>query len=582
MALTKYESYYNSIKTYISEIRKDNEYNNDSLAFAHWYLKNHFNLSDQQVSEAIIDGADDLGIDAIIFDDTNNSLYVFQFKFPSKSDNTNSEIVQGDILKTFNGFNTLIDNGIPYLGTNTRFRDFKEQINDTFIDEYKMFFVSFNKGIIANETIIDNNKKLFKNNYGNDLNVIIHNRDVISSIYEKINRKNNITISLKYKQIQSAYNVASREIDSYVGFVNCKDLVSAIKENISTIFDENIRLYEYNSTVNNGIYRTATSSSESDMFYFYNNGIVFICDKTRNSPASNEIILEGASVVNGCQSLNVLYNAHNDEKLSDDACVLIRIIQIADFNQRRQITEFLNSQTPIRDSYFISNHHAIRNLQEQLLKKGYFLERQINEYKYKKEHGDSLSYGDDIIVLQLEEVLQYFTGYWINNSASAAKRGKGSLFDKNKIDELLSQINADKVIEAVNTYHDISSVLTMYRKTRRNDEKTEFSSYLGISQQELLDHIDEYRFMNTGDILLLNVVSNLKRHYEKLGLQNITIKDLIIDSINIVKGIASKSSVTNMAAFTKNTSVFSEAQTKVSKLNQRYAIEQEEASTMCY
>lgn len=574
MALTKYESYYNSIKTYISEIREDNEYKNDSLAFAHWYLKNHFNLNDQQISEAIIDGADDLGIDAIIFDDTNSSLYVFQFKFPSKSENTNSEIIQGDILKTFNGFNTLINNAIPYGGINTKFRDFKEQINDTFIDEYKMFFVGFNKGIIANETIIDNYKELFKNNYGNDLNVIIHNRDVISSLYEKINRKNNITITLKYKQIQSAYNVASREIDSYVGFVNCKDLVSAITEKISTIFDENIRLYEYNSNVNNGIYRTATSSNESDMFYFYNNGIVFICDKTRNSPASNEIILEGASVVNGCQSLNVLYNANNDEKLSDDACVLIRIIQIADFNQRRQITEFLNSQTPIRDSYFISNHHAIRNLQEQLLKKGYFLERQINEYKYKKEHGTS-SYGDDIIVLQLEEVLQYFTGYWINNSASAAKRGKGSLFDKNKIDELLSQINADKVIEAVNTYHDISSVLTMYRKTRRNDEKTEFSSYLGISQQELLDHIDEYRFMNTGDILLLNVVSNLKQRYKELGIQNITIKVLIIDSINIVKSIASESGVTNMAAFTKSTSAFSEVQTKIHELNDKYTASKE-------
>lgn len=450
--------------------------------------------------------------------------------------------------------------------------EFKEQINDTFIDEYKMFFVSFNKGIIANETIIDNNKKLFKNNCGNDLKVFVHNRDVISSIYEKINRKNNITISLKYKQIQSAYNVASREIDSYVGFVNCKDLVSAILENISTIFDENIRLYEYNSTVNNGIYKTATSSSESDMFYFYNNGIVFICDKTRNSPASNEIILEGASVVNGCQSLNVLFNANNDDKLSDDACVLIRIIQIADFNQRRQITEFLNSQTPIKDSYFISNHHAIRNLQEQLLKKGYFLERQINEYKYKRDHDRSLSCGDIIIVLQLEEVFQYFTGYWINNSASAAKRGKGSLFDKNKIDELLSQISADKVIEAVNTYHDISNVLTMYRKTRRNEEKTEFSSYLGITQQELLDHIDEYRFMNTGDILLLNAVSNLKRRYEELGLKNVTTKELIIDSINIVKGHAIESGATNMASFTKNTTVFSEVQSKIRKLSGRYTI----------
>lgn len=575
MALTKYESYYNSIKSYIKEIREANEYKNDSIAFAHWYLKKHFKLNDQKISEAIIDGADDLGIDAIIFDENNNSLCVFQFKFPSKSENTSSEIVQGDILKTFNGFNTLINNNIPYLGINTRFRDFKEQINDTFIDEYKIFFVSFNKGVIANETIINNNKKSFKTTYGNDLNVIVHNRDVISSIYEKINRKNNITISLKYKQIQSAYNVESRDVDSYVGFVNCKDLVSAISDNISTIFDENIRLYEYNSTVNNGIYRTATSSNESDMFYFYNNGIVFICDKTRNSPASNEIILEGASVVNGCQSLNVLLNANNNEKLSDDACVLIRIIQIADFNQRRQITEYLNSQTPIRDSYFISNHHAIRNLQEQLLKKGYFLERQINEFKYKKEHDSSLSYGDDIIVLQLEEVLQYFVGYWINNSASAAKRGKGSLFDKNKIDELLSQINADKVIEAVNTYHDISSVLTMYRKNRRNEVKTEFSSYLGISQQELLDHIDEYRFMNTGDILLLNAVSNLKKRYEILGLQNITTKELIIDAINIVKEMVPKSGAINMAALTKNTSVFSDVQAKIQKLDNKYTISQE-------
>lgn len=566
MALTKYDSYYNSIKNLINNIRDENEYKTDSIAFAHWYLRHSFNLNDQQISEAIIDGRDDLGIDAIIFDDSNNTLSVFQFKFPSKSDNINTEILQGDILKTFNGFNTLIDNDIMYCGNNTRFNEFKEQINDTFIDEYKIFFISFNKGIIANKTDIENQRNIFKNKYGNELNVIIQERDVISSIYEKINRKNNIVLLLKYKQIQSAYNVASREIDSYVGFVNCKELVSAISNSIATIFDENIRLFEYNSDVNNGIYKTVTSTNESDMFYFYNNGIVFICDKAHNSPASNEIKLVGASVVNGCQSLNVLYKASKNGKLSDDACVLIRIIQIADFSQRRQITEFLNTQTPIRDSYFISNHHAIRNLQEQLLKKGYFLERQINEYKYKKEHENSLSYNGNITVLQ------YFTGYWDNKYASAAKRGKGSLFDKNKIDELLSQINADKVIEAVNAYHEISSVLTMYRKTRRNEQKTDFSVFLGIKQNELLAHIDEYRFMNTGDILLLNAVSNLKSRYKELNLRNITTKDLIIDAINIVKSIVVKSNELNMAALTKNAKVFSDVQAEIKQLDKRYDV----------
>lgn len=581
MALTKYESYYNTIYTYIKELREENEYKNNSVAFAHWYLKNHFKLNDQQISEAIIDGADDLGIDAIIFDDSNKSLSVFQFKFPSKTETINSEISQGDILKTFNGFKTLIDNKVSYTGTNLRFNDFKYQINDTFIDEYKIFFVSFNKGIIANLSDIEKEQIFFKSTFGNNLNIIIHNRDTVSNIYEKVNRKNSINITLKYKQIQSAYNVASREIDSFVGFVNCKELVSAIASNISTIFDENIRLYEYNSSVNNGIYKTATSSVESDMFYFYNNGIVFICDKTRNSPASNEILLEGASVVNGCQSLNVLYNANNAGNLTDQACILIRIIQIADFNQRHQITEYLNSQTPIRDSYFISNHHVIRDLQEKLIKKGYFLERQINEYQYMKEHSAHMIYKDNLTILQLEEVLQYFTGYWINKHASAAKRGKASLFDKNKIEELLSQISEDKVIEAVNTYHEISNVLTMYRKTRRNNSKTEFSSYLGINQKDLLDHIDEFRYVNTGDILLLNAVSNLKRKYVEIGLNNIIIKDLIVDAINIVKEVILDSNELNTAALTKNSSIFSDVQNKIQALDNRYSNKQVLADICC-
>ena len=81
--------------------------------------------------------------------------------------------------------------------------------------------------------------------------------------------------------MQSAYNVQGRKIDSLVGFVNGRELVESIASNIATIFDENIRLYEYGSNVNIGINRTATSTDQADMFYFYNNGVVFICDKAK-------------------------------------------------------------------------------------------------------------------------------------------------------------------------------------------------------------------------------------------------------------------------------------------------------------
>lgn len=86
-----------------------------------------------------------------------------------------------------------------------------------------------------------------------------------------------------------------------------------------------------------------------------------------------------------------------------------------------KITEYLNSQTPIRDSYFIANHPIVRDLQQKLLQRGYFLERQINESEYMVERGIGVK---GQMTMQLENTIQYYVGYWVNKNASLAKRGK--------------------------------------------------------------------------------------------------------------------------------------------------------------
>lgn len=566
MALTRYELYYSKIKEQVENICIQNEYKTKSIGFAHWYLENYYKLSEQQIAEAILDGSDDLGIDAVIIDEENNCLTVMQFKFPSKNATINNEIDQGDILKTQNGFKTLINNNIPYKGSNVKFKEFKEQLQNTFIESFKIAFVSYNKGIVANCDTIETYAEEFKRETGSQLDIIYHNRDAIINIYERLNHINQIKITLKYKQMQSAYNVENKEIDSYVGFANGTDLVDAITPYIATIFDENIRLYEYSSTVNTGITRTATSTKEADMFYFYNNGIVFICEEAKNSPASNEIILKGTSVVNGCQSLNVLYNARQKGKLNSKVCVLVRIIEISDYIERMHITEFLNSQTPIRDSYFIANHTIVRELQKQLLEKGYYLERQINEIEYMTERGALIG---DQEKIQLENAIQYYVGYWINKDASLAKRGKSSLFDKSKIEDLLSGISADKVITAMKTYQRISEVLTMYRKMRRNSSKHDFADYIGIDSSILLEHIEEFRYMNTGDIILLNAVANLNNKYESLEL-NIELDEIIIDAVYIVREVIKNENDTNYSMLTKSANIFNKVQNKIEKLDSNY------------
>ncbi len=194
------------------------------------------------------------------------------------------------------------------------------------------------------------------------------------------------------------------------------------------------------------------------MFYFYNNGITFIYDEANNSPNKLSINLKGVSIVNGYQTAASLYELQDKGKLQEDVDILVRVIEISDYTERMKITEYLNSQNFIKDSYFIANHIIIRDLQKELLKKGYYLERQINEIEYRKRYGELSA--NSIKRITLEKAIQNYTGYWINKYAATAKRGKSSLFDKNKIDEILMEIDADKVIESETTYAEISQVLT--------------------------------------------------------------------------------------------------------------------------
>lgn len=557
MAITKYESYYNQIKESLNEIKEINEYENLSKAFIHWYLKNHLFMDGQEIGECIIDGSGDNGIDAIILNEEEKELTVMQFKFPATSKGINEEISQGDILKTINGFNILI-NKSSTSESNSQFKEYKNKISDIDIFKFNIQFISFNKGIeaTANKELIDNFAKNFKKDFGSELNMKVHEKSTISNIYEKINRKNNLEINLSYKQLTSACDIESMNIKSYVGLVNSKDLILSIEDYIETIFDENIRLYEGKTTVNNSIKSTASDPKESEMFYFYNNGITIICDKASNSPNKLSVSLKGVSIVNGCQTVTSIYELYKKSKLQSGVDILTRIIEISDYNERMKITEFLNSQNPIKDSYFIANHTIIRDLQKVLEDKGYYLERQVNEFEYKKMYGARDI--NDLTPIKLENVIQYYVGYWLDEYAALAKRGKSLLFDKNKIDEILMEINADRVIEAYNMYNKISKIITSYRRTRRNEKKKEISDFLELSHEQFLENVDEYLFINTGDILILNTTRILKEKYEK---DNTEFDDekLIKDSIiKIHDKLISEfpDGIKNVSTLTKNTKIF--------------------------
>jgi len=559
MAISKYDAIYSKLREDLEVIKKEESYNNLSLAFAHWFLQHQYNLSAQEISETIIDGSGDYGIDAVIHDATKKSLEIFQFKFPNKKETIKKEILQGDVHKVIAGFDYLIDSSdtVDLEKASISFKNLHDDLKDAEIHNFSINFVSFNQGVIDNIEVMNNFINKTKKELGIDIVFSDYNVHKVSNIFEKLKRKNSVSVNIPYKQLQQSYSVD--EVESYVGFLNAKDFLESIEDSIGVIFDENIRLAEIKSKVNEGIKKTAMKKKTSSMFYFYNNGITFICDDVQVSPNALKARLLGASIVNGCQTVTSLFENYKNDNLNEDVDLLVRIIKISDYDQRSKITQYLNSQNPIKESYFISNHTIVRDLQSKLLNKNYYLERQINEASYMEEHFDS-STKSNKRVIKLDDAIQYYSGYFLDKHAVTAKRNKATLFNPDVVEEILADITADKVIESYEAYQVVSSVITAYRRQRRNKSNEEFADLLKIKNKELDKNEQQYLFVNTADILILNTCKHLKNNN---NLTKIT-EDTVVEAIDILRVlIQSNDKLKEMtpASLTKNQAIYSEVQT---------------------
>lgn len=544
--------YYGKIRENIEEIKEKYGYGNLSKAFAHWYLLNTLGYDEQQISESIIDGMGDNGIDAIVYESKHMSL--IQFKFPDKEKNIDKKIDETTVLKLFNGYNKLLSTRKPRVA-NENFTKFREIVKTEEIFEYDVKFVVFHDSFSdQGRDALDEKISSIYEESGNTIKYCVVDKKQICDIFDRIQKKNRISISLSYLRNDPSFNLegeGEKDIKSSVGFMSAKKLVESCSDIMDVIFDENIRLYEGDNPVNKGIYETSIGE-DSGNFIFYHNGVVFICDECKCSSGTQTLSLEGVSVVNGCQTINSLKKAYDEGKLKNDVYLQYRVIETTDFDLRAKITEYLNSQTEIKDSYFLANNPFVRDLQARLLEKGYFLERLANEYTYKRTLGVINDY-DKNHVWTLEKTIQLCAAFLFNTYAARAKRGKGELFDKTILEEIVPALNAEKVVHVYECYQNMYKSITLYRKCRRAG-LLDFLEYVG---EEITDEpnvlMDEYCFMNTADLLLLNTIANLESY-------GVVADDIVVLAIQIIKSVFLNHKDMLGYQFTKANAIFSEIQ----------------------
>ncbi len=85
------------------------------------------------------------------------------------------------------------------------------------------------------------------------------------------------------------------------------DEVGNIRKNV---FEDNIRDFQGDTSVNDGIRATLRSDRSAGTFAVLNNGITIVCRSLR--PTGNKFVMSGYQIVNGCQTSHVLYECKKD------------------------------------------------------------------------------------------------------------------------------------------------------------------------------------------------------------------------------------------------------------------------------
>ncbi|TYS46790.1 AIPR family protein [Bacillus infantis] len=504
-----YNSYYQRICEEVIEIKNKIDYEKKSQAFAHWYLHNVEGFNENIVQESITDGHNDWGIDAVIIDDDNELINIYQFKFPDKEENISKKITQEDVSSFLRGYNICSSGKVPS-NANEELRLKVAEINESNIFSFRLTFVSYTDNLSETAEITLQTELEKIKGTGNNLDwVLLDKKDLTDILYEKGKFQQEFTVELQ--QFGTSTGVLMDEDSTtYTIYASLQQLADLCEKYQSVIFDENVRLFHgIENKFNKGIIETASGNDVSH-FHLYNNGIVIVSPKVQNSDLRKIIKIKNPMVVNGCQTMNSLLEAKNQGTLKE-GLVQVTIIDIKDSVIKQNISIYLNSQTEIKDSYLISNLPIIRTLEDDLKRMGYFFERQANNLdllkkRLSRKEKTQLLGVNNSKAIQLDLAIQLQASFY-EGLAPVAKLNKAKLFERKNLETILKNINASRVAFAFEIYNKMMEKISEYRSYKRNKKNRNILKYLDIKGKE----INDYSFLNTGDFFILSTFSAISQ-----------------------------------------------------------------------
>ncbi|MEI0540195.1 AIPR family protein [Brachyspira pulli] len=378
---------YDKIKEDISQEYYTNIFPNDGQRFIAWYLRNIFNLDEYETKDCITDGAGDKQIDAVYINNQNSTIYIIQGKFYEK-ENIDSEPLR-EVLSSWIQIQNLEE---LQNNANEKLKVKITEMASALEDDYSICFE-----LITTSELTDSAKKdleIFQKNISeNDrfnANLIVVDNEILKTRYDE-------ALNMNRPYINHNFSVESNKyMEMYIG--NKKAVIAAIplKECIKipgikdgSLFRKNVRQsLGMDNKVNKGIAHTLKNDPEK--FFFLHNGITAICSSIN---IDNGIIsVKELNVVNGCQSLNTIFNCSQSIRDAANAYIMFRFYEINDSEYADDISTSTNSQSTVKARDLRSNDKNVLIMKkdyEQYFSDGYFITKRgevADPIKYNTAH----------------------------------------------------------------------------------------------------------------------------------------------------------------------------------------------------